>query len=308
MRIPNSFKMSQFKNILILFVVVATLTFLSSCSPSEGNYPGAEYMPDMGHSVAYEANVYNYYYLNTWDEESVKPLKELSMPRTPVNGTIPRGYAGSASSDSGHSVAVPVNGSVPYYYGNTDAELARAMAEIIDNPYPITEAGLARGKELYNIFCGICHGDKGDGNGWLVDEKNPDAKYPAAPANFLQDTFYNSSNGRYYHAIMYGKGVMGGYADKISYEERWQVIHYIHALQAKERKLAYDENENTLTSNSVDVPGASLTKIAQKNDHSDEAGHDGDAHQDEGAHDHDNDAGHEGESHGEDHDHGEDHK
>ncbi len=299
--IPNYFRMNQFKNILILFVVVTTLMTITACSGPEGNYTGKEYMPDMGHSVAYEANVYNYYYLNTWDAESVKTLKELSNPRLPVTGTIPRGYAGTSHSDNNNSIYVPVNGSVPYYFTNTDAERDRAMKEIIDNPFPITAAGLAEGKELYNIMCGICHGEKGDGNGWLVDETNLNAKYPAVPANFLQDTFYNSSNGRYYHAIMHGKGVMGGYSDKISYEERWQVIHYIHSLQAKEKKLAYSEEENTYTSSTADVPGASIPKMAK---HEDGHGHDGESHGEEG-HEHDHDVeGHEdGHGHG-DNDHG----
>lgn len=301
--VSNFLKMNQVKNILILLLVVAALSTFTACSSPEGNDPGTEYMPDMGHSVAYEANVYNYYYLNTWDAESVKSLKELSNPRKPVSGTIPRGYAGSHAKDNGRAVAIPVNGSVPYYYENTDNERARAMAEIIDNPFPITAAGLAKGEELYDIFCGICHGEKGDGNGWLVDEANPNAKYPAAPANFLQDTFYNSSNGRYYHAIMHGKGVMGGYADKISYEERWQVIHYIHTLQAKEKKLAYSETENTYSSASVDVPGASLPQIADHNDHHDNDEsheHEGGEHGTEGHGDHDD------HSHG-DGDHSEDH-
>ena len=52
--------------------------------------------------------------------------------------------------------------------------------------------------------------------------------YLNAPANLISDDIhFNSSNGRYYHSIMYGKNVMGGYADKLSYEERWQVIHHI---------------------------------------------------------------------------------
>jgi hypothetical protein len=45
---------------------------------------------------------------------------------------------------------------------------------------------------------------------------------------------------------MHGKNVMGSYADKLSYEERWQVIHYIRALQAQNKGLQYDENGNTL--------------------------------------------------------------
>lgn len=235
-----------------------------SCSPAEGNFTGSEYMPDMAHSIAYEANVYTPYGLNTWDEESTFTLKDLSNPGEPVNGTVPRGYAGvyfSNDDDARESemmhllrgenatnqIAVPINGSVPYYYGDTEEERTRATAEIINNPFPISENGLARGKMLYETFCGICHGNKGDGLGYLANaDENKNSKYLAVPANFLKEEFLNASNGRYYHAIMYGKNVMGGYSDKLSYEERWQVIHYIRSLQAKELKAVYTSEENTL--------------------------------------------------------------
>jgi hypothetical protein len=103
----------------------------------------------------------------------------------------------------------------------------------------------------------------------------------------IQPQFIDTTNGLYYHAIMYGKNVMGSYADKLSYEERWQVIHYIRALQAKERKLAYNENENTL--NSTSIPYAA---IARQLESGDDAGHNG-----EGDHLGDDEA-HSGESHG----------
>ncbi|MEL6923911.1 MAG: c-type cytochrome, partial [Bacteroidota bacterium] len=180
---------------------------------------------------------------------------KYAQPRKPVGGTVARGYAGIASAqsteeamatmqmldgESSHNaISVPVNGSVPYYYGDTDDERARATAEIINNPFPITDEGIARGKELYKTFCAICHGEKADGNGWIVAEDNPNAAYPAQPANLLSEEFINASNGRYYHVLMQGKGVMGAYADKVSYEERWQIIHYLRTLHAKEVKLAY---------------------------------------------------------------------
>ena len=66
------------------------------------------------------------------------------------------------------------------------------------------------------------------------------------PANFLLDEFVAATNGRYYFSIMYGKNVMGAYADKLSYEERWQVIHHIRSLQAKEKKLQYSAVANSL--------------------------------------------------------------
>jgi hypothetical protein len=56
-----------------------------------------------------------------------------------------------------------------------------------------------------------------------------------------------AGNGRYYFAMVYGKNVMGGYTDKLSFEERWQVMHYIRSLQAKAKNLEYSEKANTLS-------------------------------------------------------------
>jgi mono/diheme cytochrome c family protein len=201
----------------------------------------------MKYSTAYEANVNDYYYYNTWGTED--EYHAMAQPRKPVPGTIARGDAGMAFGDKKMAKAMmglDANGAVPYHYEDTEEERLRATAEIVDNPYPITDDGLARGKELYTFYCGICHGDKGDGNGYLVSEDNPNQVYPAQPANFLSDEFVGASNGRYYHAMIYGKNVMGGYTDKLSYEERWQVLHHIRSLQAKEKGKQYSEKMNSL--------------------------------------------------------------
>ena len=89
------------------------------------------------------------------------------------------------------------------------------------------------------------------------------------PANFLLDEFLSASNGRYYHSIMHGRNQMGSYADKLSYDERWNVIHYIRSLQAKEKGLVYSQLENTF--NNIDKPaGAMITKMTEAVE-----GHDG---------------------------------
>jgi mono/diheme cytochrome c family protein len=230
--------------------LILLLAFIVSCQQPGKNKTGSEYMPDMAHSVAYEANTYGYYSLNRWGTE--EDYYKFASPRLPVKGTIPRGAVALGS-----GAAYSTNGSVPYYYADTEEERARATKEIIKNPLPITEKGLAQGKLLYNINCGICHGDKGDGAGFLVRD---DGKYPAQPANLLSDDFINASNGRFYHAIMYGKNVMGNYADKLSYTERWNVIHYIRSLQAGAKSLVYNEKANTL--NKIDVAFGTLPKEA----------------------------------------------
>ena len=259
--------MNNIKQIIFAFSVTV---LMYACSPASNDFAGSEYMPDMSHSLAVEANAYDYYYYNTWDEESTVKLWELvKNPGEPVAGTVPRGYAGSAldaaadmdivmGNDQHTSMRITPNGSAPYYYEDTEDSRLLASAEIIDNPFPITTNGLAEGKEMFNIYCSTCHGEKADGLGFLYDaDTNPNAKYLAAPANLINETFSAASNGQMYHAIMYGKNVMGSYADKLSYEERWQVIHYIRSLQAKAAGASYSEDENTFNA-TFGVPGASM--------------------------------------------------
>lgn len=281
-------------NIHISVLCLCIWLLVSSCQQPGGNTTGSEFMPDMAHSIAYEANHYTYYYNNTWGSED--DYYKYAKPRESVEGTVARGAAGMATSHSdlekslmgeltNSSIKVPFNGSVPYNYSDTEEDRTRAAQEMVNNPFPISDAELAKSKELYNTFCGICHGEKGDGLGYLVREDG--GKYPAQPANLLLEQYYTMTNGQYYHAIMYGKNLMGGYADKLSYEERWNVIHYIRSLQAKELKLKYNETENTL--NDWATPLADIAVV--------EPAHDMEGHHDGDSHDH-----HESESHGDDHD------
>lgn len=236
----------QFLIVLMLFSASA---FYTGCVQADGDFPGREYMMDMGHPISYQANTSNYFYFNTWGSE--EEYYAMVQPRLPVEGTVARGFTGiHYATDENrrkqlvdmftgnlgvNAIVTPVNAKVPFYYDNTEDDRERAMADIINNPFPISEKGLATGKQLYEVFCGICHGNAGDGLGVIYEN----GAYPAAPANFLLEEFIEASNGRYYYSIMHGRGVMGAYSDKLNYEERWQVIHYIRSIQAKELGIPY---------------------------------------------------------------------
>jgi mono/diheme cytochrome c family protein len=274
----------------LLVLSLAFALVMTACSEADGNFPGSEYMPDMGHSVAVEANTYNYYYYNTWNDRSTIPLGELVYPKYTVEGTVPRGYAGeytpgmmplvgnplrdhqiaesmmgyTVDSDNPNAIAVPTNGHVPYYYEDTPEGHQAAIEDNAVNPFPITDDGMVRGGNLYQIFCAICHGESGNGLGYIYDtDQNPQAKYPAAPASFLRPEFLEASNQRYYYAIMHGYNVMGAYADKMNYEERWQVIHYIRNLQAKETETEYNQLVNTFAPE-VAIPLGVTDPLAQQ--------------------------------------------
>lgn len=254
-----------------LFIAI----LIQACSPAGGNDPGHEYMPDMVHSVAYEANSQQYYSYHQWG--GIDDYRKYAIPRKPVHGTIARGVEGFVNGDSNsvaeykslsqgelsnNAMVFSANGHMNYYYENNDAERLRATKEIVSNALPLNKSALDNGKINYNIYCGICHGDKGDGSGYLV--RDDGGKYPAQPANFLKDEFIATSEGRFYHAIMYGKNVMNGYSNKLSYNERWEVIHYIRSLQAASKNLKYSPDENTFSNSQaiVDAKKASVSTVA----------------------------------------------
>jgi len=290
--------MNLTKRYILLFAVVAMI-LVASCQSAEGDQTGSEYMPDMAHSIAYEANTYLYYYNNTWGGED--KYYDFNLPKEPVTGTVPRGAAGSVLSGNSQGdynateIVYKESGSVPYYYEDTEESRTQAIAEIIENPYPITEAGLAKGKELYDVFCGICHGEKGDGAGYLV--RDDGGVYPVQPAILNNEEFTAASNGRFYHAIIYGKNLMGGYADKVGYEERWQIIHYIRSLQADTYDKEYNQYLNTL--NEVDRPAGDLVNKSITMVEESDAMHAEDDHADgsHGHHESDHDHSHEEDNH-----------
>jgi hypothetical protein len=78
---------------------------------------------------------------------------------------------------------------------------------------------------------------------------------------------------------MYGKNLMGAYKDKLSYEERWQVIHYVRSLQAKDKGLVYSQLENTL--NTIDRPGGEIVSVT---DPIEPPGEDSNVHSDDHSH------------------------
>ena len=93
----------------------------------------------------------------------------------------------------------------------------------IPNPYPTTEAGLARGHKIYQDFCLGCHGPVGDGMGpaqpWI---------YPP-PFNFTILKNREISGGILYYQIMNGitGTAMPYFKRELESEKIWDVGNYV---------------------------------------------------------------------------------
>jgi mono/diheme cytochrome c family protein len=177
--------------------LLAAMLFMSSCN-HDRNQPGYAYMPDMYYSEASEAFTPNPVFSDS-----------LTM-QMPVKGTIARGHY------------------PPYPYKAKSADdQKRAGLELV-NPVPASTGALARGKELYSIFCVNCHGVQGDGQGYLYTSK----RFPAQPMSLIGDLVKNKPDGELYHVITLGSlsGLMGAHGSQIAPEDRWKIIDYVREL------------------------------------------------------------------------------
>jgi hypothetical protein len=185
-------KINRFTYLTFILVIA-----LASCD-KRSTERGYSYLPDMQESQAY-------------DTYSENPNFEDSMTlRKPISGTIPRDY-------------------IPYHLIKNDEDLKTA-GEKFTNPLEYTEANLENGKLQFERYCMNCHGEKGDGQGFLYSSK----KYAFPPANLTLEKTVNRPDGEIYHIINVGINIMGAHASQISQEDRWRIVMYIrNDLQKK---------------------------------------------------------------------------
>jgi mono/diheme cytochrome c family protein len=182
----------------------AVVVLLCSCNSVE-NSPGWEYMPDMYRSSSYDANSEN------------PNFNDKMTNRMPVKGTISQGPVGNSE----YSVL-----KMSYPYKNDSAGYEDA-GKYLKNPLPDNAEIIAKGKERYEKFCQHCHGVSGAGDGPVVEKGN----FPPPPA-YSSPQLKNLPEGKIYHTIYYGKGMMGSHASQLTPEEIWQVIRYVQTLQS----------------------------------------------------------------------------
>lgn len=180
------------KSLIKIVVIVVVVSFVTSCKKDSA--PNYQFFPQMYESVGYE----------TYGSYDIFPNQQQAL--LPVDGTVARGFK-----------PFDIDGSTEGY------EYAKAN---LTSPLDSTNVDYEKGKELYDIYCGICHGNKGDGQGNLVKRE----KILGIPS--YDDAGRNINEGSTYHTIYHGKNAMGSYANQLNEEERWQVVAYVLKLKA----------------------------------------------------------------------------
>jgi len=175
------------KNIILLFIL-SSLLLVSCFDASKPNY---QYFPNMYESVGYETYAESNAFANGIEAQ------------LPADGSVARGW-------------------VPYDYPNTNEGYEDAKANLV-SPLVQSDVHRAEGKELYGVYCAVCHGSKGDGQGILMTRE----KFLGIPSYADRDI----TEGSIYHVLMYGKNAMGSHAGQVNATERWQIAQHVMYLR-----------------------------------------------------------------------------
>jgi len=181
------------KSLYKITLIFGTMILVSSCH-NDAN-PNYQYFPNMYESVGYE----------TYATAPVGVFKNGKEGQLPAVGSVNRGFE-------------------PFEYENTPDGYALAKANL-KSPLDSLTVNSDKGKELYEIYCAICHGTAGDGKGKLVERE----KLLGIPS--YKDREINE--GSIFYVETYGLNAMGSYANQMSAHERWLVADYVLKLKAQ---------------------------------------------------------------------------
>ena len=161
---------------------------------------GYEYFPDMSQSLAFETY------------SSDKAMRNGITMQMPVLGSIPREM-------------------IPYQYPPTPEGRLQAGKEL-SCKFEASEANLARGKEMFTIYCQNCHGTGGKGDGHLYTS----GKYTMQPASLVSERMLAAPIGEVFHVITMGWNTMGAHGPQIRPDDRWMIALYVKNTLQKNSK------------------------------------------------------------------------
>ena len=94
------------------------------------------------------------------------------------------------------------------------------------NPIPRDQESIARGKELFQTHCVVCHGPEGRGDGPAAAGLNPE------PPNLVKMASHHTG-GDIAWKIENGRGAMPAWRGKLKEKEIWNLTNFIQSLPSE---------------------------------------------------------------------------
>ena len=199
----------------LLFLVIGVSIW--SCK-AKNDFQGLEYAPNMYHSVPYEGlSQITDENRGTWlsNREDGKGEYYNTNPNNPFGMNMREPVANTVKRNE--------FGDMPYRIPKDSAEYA---GRVLHNPLDSSKEIVAKGKELFLIYCVHCHGESGQGDG-------PVGKVFLGVPAYNVGRVKELPEGQIFHTITMGRGRMMSHASQVSVEERWKIVRYVQVLQNK---------------------------------------------------------------------------
>ncbi|MBL8821561.1 MAG: DUF3341 domain-containing protein [Planctomycetia bacterium] len=165
-------------------------------------------------------------------------FKTPDMNLPPVEGTIPFGYSEDEHFNKGKVNGQFVNG---------------FPARIKDK---LNQAFMDRGQRQFSIYCSVCHGTAGYGDGMVhrvaTERATTDLSLWVPPKSFHDPLISSKPDGELFDTITNGKNKMLGYGYRLSPEDRWAIVLYVRALQQSQRNKTIAATEASSISKTTD--------------------------------------------------------
>lgn len=220
-------------------LLLASAALLAGCRGDRSDKPPRQFLPDMDDQPKWKAQSQSEFFADS------------RTMRRPVEGTvafsrraIDPGVAAGAEWGQMYLTerADFLEEDFPFYHG-TDGQ-----SSFIDYiPVEVTMELIERGEERFDIYCSICHGAAGDGQGmvgkrWAIavanfhDEKYKDFAQRTGKDGYLFDVIRNGKfagvevvSGVPAHT---GAQTMPAYQHAVDAHDSWAIVAYIRSLQA----------------------------------------------------------------------------
>jgi mono/diheme cytochrome c family protein len=176
-------------------------------------------------------------------QPSYGPLKpsdffpDKRSARPPVPGTVARGRLNDDDVFFTGKLASAQPGDAAKAAGGPAVEAV--SPKFVDKfPFPMTEAVLKRGQQRFGIYCSMCHGADGTGNGKIVERgfTRPPSYITDLSRGYLRHgeklPLKDAPVGYLFDVITNGYGAMASYKEQVGPRDRWAIVGYIRVLQA----------------------------------------------------------------------------
>jgi mono/diheme cytochrome c family protein len=181
--------------------------------------------------------------LDMYDQPRYEPLEPSEFfhdglsARPLVEGTIARGQlredeAFYTGKQQGQPISQIPEAALRAVYARQPSLFNRAYEET--EPSQLRRVLLERGRERFNIYCSVCHGWVGNGDGMIVQRGF------RKPPSYHSQRMRAAAAGHYFDVITNGFGSMASYADRVEVADRWAIVAYIRALQLSQNAQLED--------------------------------------------------------------------